>query len=231
MVVSMRRILVVVGVAASMFGAGVAQADSTGQQRVVERARLALDAFLDDPNFEQMPAYVQNAYGVLIVPEMLKGGFFFGAEHGIGLLLARDLTTGEWGQPAFYDVYGGSFGLQFGGQSSNVVVTIMNEASVDKLLTSDLKIQFGADAGMAVGRIGAGVGAGTTTHLGQDIYVFAKSKGLFGGFSVDGTVVVPKEDWNRAYYGQAVSPAQVVRSREVVASNGVDALHRTLTRF
>lgn len=231
MVGSMGRILTVVGIAASMLGTGTAQADSTGQQRVVERARLALDAFLDDPNFAEMRPYVQNAYGVLIVPEMLKAGFFLGAEHGIGVLLARDLTTGEWGQPAFYDVYGGSFGLQFGGQSSDVVLTIMNEASVDKLLTSEVKVKFGADAGMAVGRIGAGVGAGTTTHFGEDIYVFAKSKGLYGGFAVDGTVVVPKADWNHAYYGQPVSPAQIVRSHQVVASNGVDALQQTLTRF
>jgi SH3 domain-containing YSC84-like protein 1 len=231
MVGSMRRILIAVGLVLGMVGASTAHADSTGQQRVVERARLALDAFLDDPNFADMRAYVQNAYGVLIVPEMLKGGFFFGAEYGIGVFLVRDQTTGQWGQPAFYDLYGGSFGLQFGGQSSDVVLTIMNEGAVDKILISDVKVQFGADAGMAVGRIGAGVGAGTTTHFGEDIYVFAKSKGLYGGVSVDGTVVVPKADWNEAYFGHPVSPAEVVRSRQVMASNSVGALHQALTRF
>lgn len=231
MVGSMRRILIALGLVLGMVGASGAHADSTGQQRVVERARLALDAFLDDPNFTDMRAYVQNAYGVLIVPEMLKAGFFFGAEYGIGVFLVRDQTTGHWGQPAFYDLYGGSFGLQFGGQSSDVVFTIMNEGAVDKILTSDVKVQFGADAGMAVGRIGAGVGAGTTTHFGEDIYVFAKSKGLYGGVSVDGTFVVPNADWNQAYYGHPVSPEEIVRSRQVMASNGVDALHQTLTRF
>jgi lipid-binding SYLF domain-containing protein len=231
MIGSMRRILIALGLVLGMVGASGAHADSTGQQRVVERARLALDAFLDDPNFADMRAYVQNAYGVLIVPEMLKAGFFFGAEYGIGVFLVRDQTTGHWGQPAFYDLYGGSFGLQFGGQSSDVVFTIMNEGAVDKILTSDVKVQFGADAGMAVGRIGAGVGAGTTTHFGEDIYVFAKSKGLYGGVSVDGTFVVPNADWNQAYYGHPVSPEEIVRSRQVMASNGVDALHQTLTRF
>ena len=231
MVLSMRRILIAIGLALAMLGAGAAHADTTGQQRVVERARLALDAFLDDPNFADMRPYVQNAYGILIVPELLKGGLFLGAEYGVGVLLVRDSPTGQWSQPVFYDLYGGSLGLQFGGQSSDVAVTIMNEGAVDKILNSDVKVQFGADAGMAVGRVGAGIGAGTTTHFGEDLYVFAKSKGFFGGVSVDSTFVVPKADWNEAYYGHPISPAEIVRSREVVASNGVDALHQALTRF
>lgn len=226
-----RRVLPVVGVLLTALVGTTTQADTTGQQRVVERARLALDAFLDDPNFEMMRVYVQNAYGVLIIPEMLRGGFFFGAQHGVGVLMARDAGTGEWGQPAFYTVYGGSFGLQFGGQSSDVVLTIMNQGAVDKLVSSDVKLKLGADAGLAVGRMGAGIGAGTTLHFGEDIYAFAKSKGLYGGFTVDGTVVVPNDDWNRAYYGRPAAPHEIVRSRTLVASNGVESLHQALTRF
>ena len=124
---------------------------------------------------------------VLIVPELLKGGFFFGAEYGIGILLVRDPQTGSWGPPAFYSLYGGSVGLQFGGQTSDVVFTIMNQGAVDKLL--DHGIKLGADAGMAAGRLGVAIGAATTTHFGEDIYAFAKSQGLFGGFWVDGTYI------------------------------------------
>ena len=225
------RVVTVVGVLLTALVGTAAQADTSGQQRVVERARLALDAFLDDPHFEHMPVYVQNAYGVLIIPEMLRAGFFFGAQHGVGVLLVRDPSTGAWGQPAFYSLYGGSFGLQFGGQSSDVVLTIMNQGAVHKLVDSDVKLKFGADAGLAVGRVGAGIGAGTTLHFGEDIYAFAKSKGLYGGFTVDGTVVVPNHDWNRAYYGRPVEPAEIVRSRTLVASNGVESLHQALTRF
>lgn len=226
-----RRVVTVVGVLLTALVGTAAQADTSGQQRVVERARLALDAFLDDPHFEHMPVYVQNAYGVLIIPEMLRGGFFFGAQHGVGVLLVRDPGTGEWGQPAFYSLYGGSFGLQFGGQSSDVVLTLMNQGAVDKLVDADVKLKFGADAGLAVGRVGAGIGAGTTLHLGEDIYAFAKSKGLYGGFTVDGTAVVPNDDWNRAYYGRAIEPQEIVRSHTLVASNGVESLHHALTRF
>jgi SH3 domain-containing YSC84-like protein 1 len=206
------------------------QAQANGQQRVVERARLVLDSFLDDPNvFEEMRVYVQNAYAVLVMPELLKGGFVFGAEYGIGVLLVRDQQTGSWGQPAFYALYGGSFGLQIGGQSSDVVFTIMNQRAVDQLIAHGIKL--GADAGVAAGRLGGGVGAATTTNFGEDIYTFAKSKGLFGGFWLDGAYVQPKNDWNEAYYGRPVDAHEIVRQPTVMASAEVDALHQSLTRF
>jgi SH3 domain-containing YSC84-like protein 1 len=229
MIGSAKRIMAVLALALMAVMGPAAEAKTDGQQRVVERARLALDSFLDDPNFQEMRVYVQNAYAVLIVPELLKGSFFFGAEYGIGVLLVRDPQTGTWGQPAFYSLYGGSFGLQFGGQSSDVVFTIMNQGAVDKLL--DHGIKLGADAGVAAGRLGASVGAATTTNLGEDIYAFAKSQGLFGGFWLDGTYIHANADWNRAYYGHPVDPRQIVREPTVVAAAEVDALHQSLTRF
>jgi lipid-binding SYLF domain-containing protein len=195
----------------------------------VERARLALDSFLDDPNFEYMRVYVQNAYAVLVVPETLKAGFLFGAEYGVGVLLVRDPQSGNWGQPAFYSVYGGSFGFQIGGSMSDTVFAIMNEGAVDKLISH--KVKFGGDMQIALGRIGAGVGAGVTTQFGEDVYVFSKSKGLFGGIVVDGTVVAPKNDWNEAYYGRPVDPAKIVREPTTGRNTEVAALHAALTRF
>jgi SH3 domain-containing YSC84-like protein 1 len=225
-----RRMGVVLGLLlVGVFGTAE-QAQANGQQRVVERARLALDSFLDDPIFEEMRVYVQNAYAVLVVPEMLKGGFIFGAEYGIGVLLVRDSQTGAWGQPAFYSVYGGSFGLQIGGQTSDVVFTIMNQRAVEQLTAHGVKL--GADAGMAAGRLGVSVGAATTTHFGEDIYVFAKNKGLFGGFWLDGTYIHPKDDWNAAFYGRPVDASEIVREQPtVMASAQLDALHQSLTRF
>ena len=145
------------------------------------------------------------------------------------MLLVRNPQSGAWGQPAFYALYGGSFGLQFGGQSSDVVFTLMNEGAVDRLISHGIKL--GADAGVAAGRLGAGVGAGTTTHLGEDIYVFAKNKGLFGGFWLNGAYVAPKNDWNEAYYGRPVDAREIVRQSTVVASAEINALHQSLARF
>ncbi|HSA80919.1 MAG TPA: lipid-binding SYLF domain-containing protein [Geminicoccaceae bacterium] len=224
-----KRMVAVLGLALFGLLGPVEQAGADGQERVVVRARVALDSFLDDPNFAEMRVYVQNAYAVLIVPELLKAGFFFGAEHGIGVLLVRNPQTGAWGQPAFYALYAGSFGLQFGGQTSDVVFTLMNEGAVDKLIAHGVKL--GADAGVAAGRLGAGVGAATTTHLGEDIYAFAKNKGLFGGFWLDGAYIVAKDDWNAAYYGRPVDAREIVRQPTVVASAEISALHQSLARF
>lgn len=231
MIGTTRRALAGFALLLAAFASPPSEAASSSQERQVERARLVLDAFLEDPHYQDMRVYVQNAYGVLIIPGMLKGGLFLGGEHGTGVLLIRDLQTGAWGQPGFYDVYGGSFGLQFGGQSMDVVLTLMNQGTVKKLVESDVKMKFGADAGMAVGQIGATVGAATTTHFGEDIYVFAKSQGLFGGVAIDGSVIVPKDDWNEAYYGRPVKPAEILRQNQQVASAGVNALHQSLTRF
>ena len=209
----------------------VAAAESSAQDRVVERARIALDSFLDDSNFEEMRAYVQNAYAVLVFPEMVKGGFFFGAEHGIGVLLVRDPQSGAWGQPAFCELYGGSFGLQFGIQSADVVFTVMNELAVQRIVSSDLKLKLGADAGLAAGSIGATVGAATTTAFGDDVYMFAKGKGLYGGMTVDGSVIAPKDEWNRLYYGRDVAVEELLRARQRIATADVAALHQSLTRF
>jgi lipid-binding SYLF domain-containing protein len=228
MVTAARRLIAIVGCTLLGLAGTSAEAETDGQQRVVERARLALDSFLDDPNFEYMRVYVQNAYAVLVVPEVLKGGFIFGAEYGVGVLLVRNPQCGDWGQPAFYSLYGGSFGFQIGGSISDTVFTIMNEGAVDKLIAN--KVKFGGDAGIALGRIGAGIGAGITTQFGEDVYAFSKSKGLFGGITLDGAVVAPKHDWNEAYYGRPVDPKKIVRE-PATTSTEVVGLHTALSRF
>jgi lipid-binding SYLF domain-containing protein len=206
-----------------------AQAQQSEQQQLVERSRLVLDAFLSDPSFKDVRVYVQNAYAVLIMPQVLKAGFLLGVNYGTGVLLVRDPQSGQWGEPAFYGMGGGSLGLQIGVQSSDMIFTIMNEGAVNKLLAHGVK--FGADAGVAAGPLGAEVGAATTTYLGEDVYVWGMSQGLFGGFWLDGTLLLPKNEWNQAYYGRPIQPEEIVRQRKVVASTEVSALHDALMRF
>jgi len=228
MMTAARQWIAIVGCALFAAIATPADAGTEKQDRVVERARHALDSFLEDPKFEYMRVYVQNAYAVLVVPDVIKGGFFLGAEHGVGVLLVRDPQTGNWGQPAFYSLYGGSLGIQFGGTMGDMVITVMNERAVDKLIAD--RVRLGADVEMAIGRFGLGVGAGTTTHFGEDLYAFSKSEGLFGGMALGGTVVAPRHDWNEAYYGRPVDPKQIVR-QPAGSRTDVAALRQSLTRF
>lgn len=205
-----------------------AAAKASDQQRSVDRARLVVQDFLEDKNFRDMRVYVQNAYAVLVVPDMLQAGFIIGAEHGLGVLLVRDTQSGAWSDPAFYDVYGGSLGLQLGGQSSDVIFTIMNPDAIDKLLTSRFKL--GADASMSVGRIGAGVGAGTTVQFGEDVYVFSRNQGLYGGLALDGSVVIPRDSWNAAYYGHPITPGEIIRA-PAARNRGSNELREALNLF
>ncbi|WGF88873.1 lipid-binding SYLF domain-containing protein [Marinivivus vitaminiproducens] len=181
----------------------------TDQERLVERSTLALQAFRVDANFRQLPLYVQNAWAVVVIPDTLKAGFIAGAEYGSGLMMIRNVQTGGWHEPVFINLYGGSFGLQFGGKTSDLVFTVMNENSVRKILANQMKL--GADASVTVGQRGGGIGAGTTLNLGEDLYVFARSQGLFGGFALDGTALTTRHDWNAAYYGRVVTTDEITQ--------------------
>lgn len=197
-------------------------------EAVVSAAEAVLRAFLDGPRAESIAPYVRSAYGVLIVPEMLGGAFLLSAEYGMGILLSRDLETGAWRGPAFYDVYAGGVGLQMGGQSTDLLVTVMNPAAVDRLVTT--RLRFGADAGMAVGKVGGGVGAATTPNLGEDMYVFGQSRGLFGGVSLEGSFLVPRPDWTSVLFRREVENVPVLRG-EVEPPAAASGLKAALEAF
>ncbi|WP_027134995.1 lipid-binding SYLF domain-containing protein [Geminicoccus roseus] len=196
---------------------------------LLEQARVTLlELQADEQIMPTVSLYVQNAYGVLIVPSQFKLGFIVGGSYGRGVLLTRDVATGAWSEPAVYDLYGGSVGLQIGGQSSSAIYTIMNKEALDKLLAST-SFKMGADASAAIGTAGAGVGAGTTPNFGEDIYLFAKTKGLFGGLAVDGTVITPMPSWNKALYGRDVTVQEIMQGSVVNMTS--DPLKQALNQF
>ena len=202
-----RRSLMIAGLTApaAVIGARAALA-LTPQQEVLDKARISFDKLITSVEFGELPGYMKQAKAVLIFPELYKGGFILGAEGGYGVLAARG--TGGWSQPAFYDLVAGSLGLQIGGQVSEVVLTIMSDKALNAVLTNQLK--FGGDMSIAVGPIGKGLGADTTTNMQADVYSFAKTAGLFGGVSFEGAGIIKKDDWNGAYYGQGATPRGIV---------------------
>jgi len=147
----------------------------------------------------------------LIVPQLIKGGFIVGGEGGAGVLLAKG-SDGSWSMPAFYTLAAGSVGLQIGAQIAEVVFTVMSDGALDALLKNEFKL--GVDASVAVGPIGKGVEASTTTNLDADVYSFAKVMGLFGGGALEGAGVLPRESYNQEYYGAAATPRQIVVERK-----------------
>ena len=203
---SRRLVLVAAAITpAALLGARLAQA-LTPQQEMIEKSRLTFEKLITSVEFGELPGYTKNAKAIMIFPELYKGGFILGAEGGRGVLAVRN--AGNWSQPAFYTLAAGSLGLQIGGQVSEVVLTIMSEKALNSVINDQLK--FGGDMAIAVGPIGKGIGADTTTNFQADVYSFAKTAGLFGGVSFEGAGILKDDEWNAAYYGQGATPRGIV---------------------
>jgi SH3 domain-containing YSC84-like protein 1 len=182
-------------------------ADQREAAQIVEKARLTLDSFMADNTLGAFRDLLKKAQGVLISPELLKGAFIVGASGGNAVLLTRDQKTGQWSEPAFYTIGGASFGLQIGGEASEVILLAMTNRGVTALLGNSVKL--GADVGVAAGPFGIGAAA-STANLSADILSFSRSKGLYGGISLDGAVVAVRSGLNEAYYGKGVSTTDIL---------------------
>lgn len=177
---------------------------------LVERARVTALTLLTDPQYANLKSLMQRARGVLILPNVIQAGFFLGGGGGTGVLVARG-ADGAWSGPAFYTMAEASFGLQFGGQSSQMMLVIMTERGLNAVI--DRKVKLGADANVAIGEIGTSVGAGYGVGIDADMYVYAKSTGLFGGAAIEGSVIAPRSEWNDVFYGQTTTPRGILMDR------------------
>lgn len=204
-------------------GAALAAESLREAEAVVSAARRTLGRFQADPEMSWFRDHVGTAVGVLLVPKRIRAGLIFGGSGGVGVLLARDPSTGEWGQPVFYNLGGASVGLQAGGERSEVVLLLQSQAALDSFLSP--KLQLGAEAAVAAGPVGAGTGENVTA----EILTFVRSKGLYAGATLDGTVIQPATDRNAAYYGSAVTAADIL-VRKTVQNAHADGLRGDLTR-
>jgi SH3 domain-containing YSC84-like protein 1 len=211
------RVMLMVSLAAAGIGAlampAVAE-DATLQARhLTERARQTLETFAGAQEMGAFRNLITNARGVFISPQVLKGAFIFGASGGSGVFVSRDRLQNQWAGPAFYTMGGISFGLQIGGDASEVILLAMTDRGVNALLESSIKL--GADVGLAVGPVGMGAAA-STANLSADIISFSRSKGLYGGISVDGAVVKTRQSLNNAYYSGITTPSDILIKRSAV---------------
>ncbi|MFY8094320.1 MAG: lipid-binding SYLF domain-containing protein [Niveispirillum sp.] len=182
----------------------------TEPELMVERARVTALTLLTDPQYKDLKTLVGRARAVLILPNVIQAGFFVGGGGGTGVMVARG-DDGAWSGPAFYTLAEASFGLQFGGQASEMMMVIMTQKGLDAVI--DRKVKLGADANVAIGELGTGVGASYGVGLSADIYVYAKTSGLFGGMAVEGSVIAPRKEFNDKFYGQKTEPRAILVDR------------------
>jgi lipid-binding SYLF domain-containing protein len=195
-------------------------ADRDRVQGLVDRARVTFKEFMGDSNYAWVHENLDRAKGVLIFPQVIKGGFIWGGSGGTGVLLVRDEKTGNWSEPAFYTIGSVTFGLQIGGQAAEVVMLAMTQKAIDSLLSSSFKL--GGEASIALGPVGAGAKASADIpNVTADFLTFAKAKGLYAGLNLEGAVVAVRDSLNRTYYGKDVRPIDIVVKKDV--SNGRSA--------
>ena len=205
-----------------------AAAYSEGQvQGLVDKSWVTFNDFMRDSNYSWLRENIKDAKAVLIFPQVLKGGFVWGGSGGTGVLMVRE-RNGDWSQPAFYTIGSVTFGLQIGGESAEVVMLGMTQKAVDSLLTSSVKL--GGDISIAVGPVGGGAKATAgIPNVTADFVSFVKSKGLYGGLTMEGSIVGVRDSLNQAYYGRPVTPADIFVKRDV-RNRGSGELRAALRR-
>lgn len=201
--------------ATTVLGLGAAQVHAQEQQALVASARSTFSDFVRDPEMTWFRDHLGSAKAVLIAPEVVKAGWIFGGSGGRAALYARDAEDhNRWVGPAFYNLGAASVGFQAGLQVSQTVTLVMTDKGLNKLLSDSVKL--GGDASVAVGPVGAGANSDITS----DFVSFSRSKGLYGGLNLEGSVVSPSKEWNAAYYGKPVLPPDIIVRHDVRNTDG-----------
>jgi SH3 domain-containing YSC84-like protein 1 len=179
---------------------------STAQVKRIEEAAQVLKEIHAVPDKDIPQELWERAACVIVVPSVKKAAFMVGGEYGKGLMSCRH--NNAWGAPVFMEVGKGSWGLQLGAQTIDLVLLVMNETGAQKLLKN--KVSLGAEASVAGGPVGRDARAATDAQMKAEILSYSRTQGLFAGINLSGGVVRPDADGNVDLYGADVVPAKVV---------------------
>jgi len=181
------------------------------KDRAAEAAKV-LTEIMNIPENSIPEELMARAHGIAVIPHVVKGAFGLGGQWGKGLMSQRG-EDGSWSTPAFVEIGGGSFGLQIGVQASDVVLVFTDESGIKGLLKSKLKL--GADASATAGPVGRKAEVGTDAALRSGVFAYSRSKGLFAGISLDGSVISIDDTANRRVYGKEVTGPQILLDNRV----------------
>jgi lipid-binding SYLF domain-containing protein len=169
---------------------------------------------------------LRHATCVAVVPGMIKGAFVFGGQYGQGVVTCR--TGHGWSAPVFIRMAGGSWGLQIGGQSTDLVLVAVNDRGMQDLLKSKFKI--GGDASAAAGPVGRAGQASTDWKMGAELLSYSRNKGIFAGIDLDGTSVSQNREDTEIYYGKPHRFEYVLKGNVGVPA-GAEAFVRTVAHY
>jgi len=196
-----KALILILVLAAASFPVQAATSFADAEKEVVAAGKT-LDTFVADKDMEWFRGHAKDAKGLFICSKVVKAGFIIGGSGGRCVFVAKQ--GGMWNGPAFYTVGTASAGFQAGVQDSEIIGLVMSQKAIDSLLSDQFKM--GGEASVAAGP----VGVGTKTTPGADIIYYSRAKGLYGGVDVSGASIKPSEDYNKAFYGKAVSPMDII---------------------
>ena len=197
-----------------------------------KHAQQAADAFTEIMNVADRAipqGLLDRAEAIAVFPNMIKAGFIVGGRGGHGVISRR--IKGGWSAPAFFDLGGGSFGLQIGAAKTDLVLLFMNDDAIAGLLKD--KFEIGGEGSAVAGPVGRSASASTDALLRAAIISYSRSKGLFAGLEIKGVVIKPDDDENRRVYGtqgrELLLPGTAMTIAKMPA--GVRIFPRTLARY
>jgi lipid-binding SYLF domain-containing protein len=195
-------------------------------EQSVKAARV-LREIMDMPDKEIPEDLLAKAECVAVFPSVIKAGFIFGGRGGRGVASCR--AASGWSAPAYFNLGGGSFGLQIGAEATDFVLLFMNREGLDSLLSN--KFTLGADASVAAGPVGRAAGADTDAVMKAKILSYSRSRGLFAGLELKGVVIAPDEGDMRDVYGKEVTARAVLKKDKIAAPAPVREFPETLNRY
>lgn len=186
-------------------------AEAKTPQGILDSAAEVFREMANQGDVSTMAALVRDAEGLAIFPSVIKAALIFGGRYGEGVVLRRDRNNGGWFGPSFYSIGGASWGLQVGGQSTALVLVIMNEKGM-KGFRGD-KFTLGGDLAVAVGPVGRQTGVGTDEKFRASIYSYSLNRGIFAGVSLEGAVISTLEEKNKEFWGRAMTSQETLNTK------------------
>jgi len=183
------------GIVGTYAWAGSAREDTVDR---LQKSVDVLHAIMSTPDKGIPEEVLSNAKCILVVPDLIKGGFILGGKHGRGVATCR--TAEGWSAPAFVSLSGGSAGLQIGLEGVDLVMLVMNDQGFQHLLSS--KFELTGEASGAAGPVGRHASAGTDWKMNTEVLTYSRSQGVFAGLTLEGAVVQQDDDSTRAIYGK-----------------------------
>jgi len=202
-----------IGMVGTLAWAGSAREDSVDR---MQRSVDVLHAIMSTPDKGIPEEVLTGAKCILVVPDLIKGGFILGGKHGRGVATCR--TDNGWSAPAFVSVGGGSWGLQIGIEDVDLVMLVMNDRGLQHLLSS--KFELTGEGSVAAGPVGRHASAGTDWKMNTELLTYSRSKGVFAGLTLEGAVVEQDNDSTRAIYGKHMSFRNILSGKVSTPASG-----------